>query len=232
MALPTDSNDTFFREVDENLRRDQLSDFVKKYGVLLIGGLVLFLVAIGGWIYWQNQQREQAATQSEELMKVYADIGAERLDEAPQQLATLAESDNDLVSASARFAAAAVALERGNRADALKAYQELQADEDLPEPHRNMALVRMTALAFDQMKPEDVVARMQPLAQAGNPWFGSAGELMAMAYLKQDKKLEAARLFAAIAADAQVPETIRGRAVQFAGSLGIDASASMPTTTP
>lgn len=232
MALPTDSNDTFFREVDENLRRDQMADFGKKYGLLLAGGVILFLAAIGGWIYWQNQQRVQAGTQSEELMKVYADIGAGKLENVPQQLAPLAEADNELVSASAAFASAAVSLERGNRAEALKAYQELQADESLPEPHRNIALVRATALDFDRLKPEDVVARMQPLAQAGNPWFGSAGELMAMAYLKQNKRLEAARLFAAIAADAQVPETIRARAVQFAGSLGVDASASMPTTNP
>ena len=43
LALPTDSNDTFLREVDENLRRDQLQDFFKKYGKWIAGRLVLFL---------------------------------------------------------------------------------------------------------------------------------------------------------------------------------------------
>jgi hypothetical protein len=37
-------------------------------------------------------------------------------------------------------------------------------------------------------------------------------------------------LFAAIAADRQVPETIRNRAVQIAGTLGVDASAAVPQT--
>jgi hypothetical protein len=49
-----------------------------------------------------------------------------------------------------------------------------------------------------------------------------------MAYLKQGQKDKAGRLFAAIAADQQVPETIRNRAVQIAGTLGVDASASAP----
>jgi hypothetical protein len=49
-----------------------------------------------------------------------------------------------------------------------------------------------------------------------------------MAMLKQGRKAEAGRLFAAIAADKQVPESIRSRAVQIAGTLGIDATASLP----
>jgi hypothetical protein len=35
-------------------------------------------------------------------------------------------------------------------------------------------------------------------------------------------------MFAAVAADKQVPGSIRSRAVQMAGSLGVDASASIP----
>ena len=48
--------------------------------------------------------------------------------------------------------------------------------------------------------------------------------MTAMAYLKQGQKDKAARLFAAIAKDQQVPETIRNRAMQIAGTLGVDAS--------
>ena len=88
----------------------------------------------------------------------------------------------------------------------------------------------MTALEFDTMKPEQVIARLEPLAKPGNPWFGSAGEMTAMAMLKQGRKAEAGRLFAAIAADKPVPVTIRSRAVQIAGTLGVDATASLPAS--
>ena len=45
-----------------------------------------------------------------------------------------------------------------------------------------------------------------------------------MALIKQGKKNDAAALFAAIAKDRTVPGPIRERAVQLAGSLGVDAS--------
>jgi hypothetical protein len=83
--------------------------------------------------------------------------------------------------------------------------------------------VRSTALEFDTLRPQAVIDRLKPFAVAGNPWFGSAGEMSAMAYLKLGRKQEAARIFAAMAKDQKVPESIRTRSVQMAGSLGVDA---------
>ena len=72
-----------------------------------------------------------------------------------------------------------------------------------------------------------MITRLQPLAKPGEPWFGSAGEMTALAMIKQGKKQEAGQLYAAIAKDKTVPEPIRARAVQVAGSLGVDASSAM-----
>ena len=60
-------------------------------------------------------------------------------------------------------------------------------------------------------------------ATPGNAWFGSAGEMVAMAYLKQGKENLAGPLFAAIAKDDEVPQSLRTRTRQLAGLLGYDA---------
>ena len=52
-----------------------------------------------------------------------------------------------------------------------------------------------------------MIARLQPLAKPGKPWFGSAGEMTAMALIKQGKKHEAGQMFAAIAKDKSVPDS-------------------------
>ena len=228
MAVPTDSGETFLREVDENLRRDQLRDLARKYGGWLIAALILFLAAVGGWLYWQERQRAAAAEDSEVLAQIYADIGAGRMANVPQRLDALAGDGKGAVRASALFTRAAVALEQQDRATATARFHEIAADEDLAPPYRDLGLIRATSLEFDALKPDQVIARMQPLAKPGNPWFGSAGELTAMALIKQGKKSQAGQLFAAIAADRQVPASIRARAVQIAGTLGVDASASLP----
>lgn len=225
MALTPDTpNESFLREVDENLRRDRMQDFVKTYGKWLVAALVLFLAAVGGWLYWQNRQQEKAAEQSEELMAIYADIGSGKTDQAAKRLEPLENADNDVVRALALLTEAAIALDRNDRNAALSNYRTIAADEGLPDAYRDLGLIRATALEFDSIKPEEVIARVEPLTRPGSPWFGTAGEMTAMAYLKQGQRDRAARLFAAIAADGQVPETIRNRSVQIAGTLGVHAS--------
>ena len=230
LALPPDSTETFIREVDENLRRDQAQEFAKTYGGWLVGGLILLIAAIGGYLYWQNRQQQQAAVQSEELAKIIADIGQGNLAAAPARLDTMAAKGNDAYRASALLTRAALAIQQRDMKLAAAKYRELADDDGLPQPYRDAAVIRGTAIEFDTIKPEEVVARLQPLTKPGNPWFGSAGEMTAMALLKQNRKSEAGRLFAQIAADKAVPQSIRARAVQIAGTLGVDASASLPAS--
>jgi hypothetical protein len=47
--------------------------------------------------------------------------------------------------------------------------------------------------------------------------------MVAMAYLKQDRKDLAGPLFAKIAKDKNMPDTLRERARQMAGTLGVDS---------
>ncbi|MDQ3471514.1 MAG: hypothetical protein M3428_03930, partial [Pseudomonadota bacterium] len=141
----------------------------------------------------------------------------------------LESADADIVRASALLTEAAIALEANDRSTALAKYKAL-SDGGMPEAYQQLGLVRATALEFDSLKPEEVIARMQPLTKAGEPWFGAAGELTAMAYLKQGQRQPAARLFAQIAADRTVPETVRSRATQIAGTLGVDATAPPAAT--
>lgn len=231
MALPTDPAESFVREVDENLRRDQARDFVKNNGPWIIGAALLFLAVVAGWLYWQDRQVKQAEAETERLDAAMTQVGADQTAEADKQLAPLVDSDADGVRGAARLTRAVVALDKNDRKAAIAEYRAVMDDKGLPQPYRDLATIRLTALEFDQMKPEDVIARLKELAVAGNPWFGSAGEMTAMALLKLNRKDEAGRMFAAIADDDKVPNTIRSRAVQIAGTLGVDATASLPAVT-
>ena len=229
MALPPDTAESFVREVDENLRRDQMAARAKRFGGVAIAAVVLFLAAVAGFLYWQDRQRKAAEAATEQLTLTLQDVGANRMAAAPAQLDALRQADSEGVRATAGLSRAALALQQGNRKLATTIYAELAADEDLAKPFRDLALVRGTALEYDALKPDAVIARLQPLAEPGQPFFGSAGEMVGMALIAKGQKPAAAQLFAKIAADGAVPESLRTRAVQVAGSLGFDASASLPT---
>jgi hypothetical protein len=228
LAQPPDIGETFVREVDENLRRDQLQDFFKKYGSWLIAAVVLFLVASGGFIWWRQHQAQQSEKQVEQLAEIYKNIGSGNVGQVPQQLDELSRNGSSkAVRASAHFARAALALQRGDAKLATSTYKTIANDDGLPKPYRNAALIRQTAMEFDQLQPQEVIARLAPLAKPGEPWFGTAGEMTALAMIKQGRKQEAGQLYAAIAKDTGVPQSIRSRAIQLAGSLGVDASAAI-----
>jgi len=88
---------------------------------------------------------------------------------------------------------------------------------------RDLATVREIAAAYDKLPPQTVIDRLSSLAQQGNPWFGVAGEMVGVAYLKQGKAKQAGPLFVKIAKDKTQPDALRARVRQLAGQLGYDA---------
>jgi hypothetical protein len=228
LALPTDPADAFVREVDENLRRDQMADMAKSYGKWIVAAVILFLGAIGGYLYWQNQSRKQAAADSEAVSAALDKVASGDVKSAQTQLIPLSESSNDVSRASALLGRAALALRKNDRKTAIDLYTQVENDSGLPQPYRDLAIVRRTMTEYDNLKPDEIIARLAPLTEPGKPFFGSAGEMTGMAMLAKGDRNGAGQLFARIAADKQVPQSIRSRAVQLAGSLGVDATASMP----
>jgi hypothetical protein len=229
LAQPPDINETFVREVDENLRRDRARDLGKKYGGWVAVAVVLFLAASGGYIYWQYHQQQRSEKQVEQLAEAFKNLGGSGRPAAVKTIDDLSDNGSKSVRATALFTRAALALEQNDLKLATAKYREIAGDTGLPQPYRDAALIRQTALEFDAMQPQDIVARLKPLAERGKPWFGSAGEMSAMALIKQGKTREAGQLFAAIARDPDVPDSIRSRSVQLAGTLGVDASGAIPS---
>ncbi len=228
MAIAPDENLTFAREVDENLRRDNLRDAARAYGKWAVAGGIVLLLAIGALLFWRDHQSKQAARDGEKLSQAIEDIGNGKIATVPAQLAQLETAHSDAIAVSARLTGAALALQQNDRPKAIAIYKGIAADSGIAQPWRDLATIRLTALDFDSLAPQAVIDRLAPLARPGTPWFGSAGEMTALALLKANRKSEAGRLFGQIAADRTVPDSIRGRAVQIAGSLGVDASAALP----
>lgn len=223
MALRPVDNESFYREVDEELRRDQLKTYWERFGKLVIAGVLLVIAAIGGFIWWQNQKQVKAGERSEQLVAAFDDIAARRKAAAASKLDALAKSGSDGHRAAALLTKADLAVEARDLKGAAAIFKQIADDTDLAQPYRDLALVRMTAVEFDTLPPQAVVDRLKGLAVAGKPWFGSAGEMVAISYIRLNKPQQAAALFAGMAKDKNLPDTLRSRATQMAGSLGVDA---------
>lgn len=223
MAVTPKDNEAFYREVDEELRREQVRRAMRRYGVAAAILLLLFLGAVGGYLWWQQEKEKRAGEQSETLNRVFEDVAGGRTKGIDSRLDDIAKDAGPGYRAAALLTKAAVAVQTGNDAAAITTYKAVAQDEDFAQPYRDLATIRQTALEYDTLAPAAVIERLKPLAVAGNPWFGSAGEMTAVAHLKAGKPELAAPIFAAIAKDENVPGSIRSRAREMASSLGVDA---------
>lgn len=245
MALPPDSEqsradqlaarraaeqEVLLREVDEAVRQDQLGNAAKRYGWAVGGALILALAAFGGYLFWQDRRETRLEQASETLITTLDKLEAGQIDQAEDDLAALAADGSNATAISAKMARAGIALQANRREEAVALFDEIAADADAPQPYRDLATLRSVATRFEEMQPQQVVDRLKTLATPGNPWFGSAGELVAMAYLKQGKQDLAGPLFAAIAKAEDVPQTLRSRTRQMAGLLGYDAVVDVDET--
>lgn len=215
--------DILLREVDEAVRQDEAAQFAQRYGRALVAALVVGLLAFGGWLFWQDHREGQLEEGSVELVKALDELNAGNLDVADGELAAVAEEGAPAARAGARMLRAGIAAQKGDSAQAAEIYLALADDGDAPQAYRDLAAIRGVAARYDDVQPQEVIDRLKPLATPGNPWFASAAEMVAMAYLQQGKRDLAGPLFAAIATDDEAPQSIRSRARQMSGLLGVDA---------
>jgi hypothetical protein len=214
--------DVFLREVDEALRQDQMLGLARRYGMVIGISAGAGLLALAGYLYWDHSTNQAAADRSERFMIALDRLDAGDAAAAVTELAPLASEGTGGSKAIAALMRAGITEKQGKRDEASKVYAAVAADISAPQPFRDLATLREVATRFDILTPQQVVDRLKPLAVPGNPWFGSAGEMLGMAYLKQGKPELAGPLFAAIAKDKGVPETLRSRGRQLAGQLGVD----------
>lgn len=238
MALPTDpaasreemlarrraaEEEALLREVDDAVRQDDVADFGKRYGRTLAIAAGVLVIGFGGYLFWESRRDAAREAQSETLIAALDHAQAGNLPAAASGVQALITDGGSGPKASAQLLAAGAAMAQNKPEDAARLLSALSADASAPAAMRDLAKLRLVAMQFDTMDKAQVAAQLGPLAQPGNPWFGSAGELLAMAYLEQGKRAEAGRLFSEIARTEAVPDPIRSRARQMAGVLGVDA---------
>lgn len=223
MARTPQNNEAFIREVDDEVRREQTQKLARRYGVIVAAIVVLALVAFAGTLWWRSHQAAIAGERGDRFVGAMAAISAGKEDEAKKQLATIAGSDAKGYAPLARMLQADLLVRERKDAEGAAAFLKLSQDGSVPQPLRDVALVRATNLQFDTLPPQQVVDRLKPLAQTGNPWFGSAGEMTGLAYLKLNQPKKAGEMFVAMTKDKSVPPSLRSRVAQLAADLGYEA---------
>lgn len=221
---PANPDDAFLREVDEEYRRAQLAGLWQRYGKLAVALLVLGLGALAGWLYWQDRQARAAGAAGAALVQAMEQLEVGEGARARPVLEAMTRDGPAAYAGLARMVLANDALAGGDKAKARGLYEAVANDASQPQTLRDAALVKAVRTGFDQLRPEEVAARLKPLAVPGNAWFGVAGELVAVAQIRAGKPEAAKPILIAMVKDEGLSASLRTRAAQLAIAVGVDVA--------
>lgn len=223
MARTPGQDDVFLREVDDAVRQDRMATIAKRYGPIIVSGFVLILVAFGGWLYYGQHTASQAGERGEIYVQALDRIEGGNPKIASDALAELRTAGDAPYDAVASFTQANIALDAGDEKRAAVLLDAIADDASIAQTFRDLATIRQTAVEFDTLKPDAIIARLKPLVSSDSPWFGPASEMTAIAHLRKNERGPAGRIYADIAGHKNIEPSLKSRAVQMAGTLGIDA---------
>lgn len=230
-------NNEFIREVNEDYRRDQVARIWKRYSGLIIAVAILVVAGVGGYRYWQHDQRVRAEAASEKFEaanRLAKDGKGTEADKAFEALEADAPGGYRML---ARFRSATETAKRDAAAGATE-YDALAADTQLSDGLRDLARLRAALIRLDQQNPDTALASLQGLAAPTGAFRHTAREMLGLVALKRGEYDAAGRWFDQIVADPQTPANLRQRIEVYAalvagGPVTVTAApASEPAAPP
>jgi hypothetical protein len=207
-----------FREIDEELRRDNLLQLWKRYGRYVIAGAVVILAVAGGVAAWRQHQLSERKAVSTRYFGALSAIGAGKNADVEKMFAALSQTGGGYALL-ARFEQAGLLADSGDKAGAIAIYDSIAKSSDADSEFRDLATLLSVMRGLPDGDPKAAVERLAPLTKTGEPWRPTALDLTAAADLKAGDKPAALKIYKELADDLAAPEGLRSRAAQLAAAL-------------
>src|SRR3546814_7737889 len=155
----THENYIVIREVNEELRSDQIKGVWSRYGKLIIAAAVLIVISTAGYRgyeYWQTHNASQSGDRFLAALKL---AGENKHDEALAALQALEQEGTGGYPVLARMRSAALLAEMGDTASAIAAFSAVGKESSAPEAMRAVARLRAARLpittgSYEPVSPE------------------------------------------------------------------------------
>ncbi|AJY44739.1 tetratricopeptide repeat protein [Martelella endophytica] len=205
-------DDSFIREVNEELRSDRMRDAWRRYGRYLIAAAVLLVIGTAGWRGYEYWQSRQAAASGDIFLTALNQINEGNLDAAEKTLDQLKQEGHGAYPVLAQLRAATLLSENGDTAAAISAFSTIGKDRSVPEAIRDAAKLRAGWLMVDDASYDQVSAEVEELSNDGNPFRFSAREILGLTAYRLKDYPRAQDWFEAIANDTEAPRNVLNRA--------------------
>ena len=218
-------SDSFINEVTEEVRREKLYGYMRRYGWIAVAA-VLLLVGGAAWNEYRKATTEAAAQATGDAL--YDALEVE--DAAARAEALAAVTVDGPAAAVTRLLQAAAQEEAGDYEAAAATLDALATDQAVPQMYRDLAAFKSASLPTDDVNAR--LAALSGLAQPGQPFRLLALEQQAYLTLGQGDEEGAIALLRQIEEDAAVSRGLRERVQTLMVALGVPAPEPVDTVLP
>lgn len=219
--MADDTDDSFLREIEEELRQENLKKLWDKYGlfvVILVVAIVFGVAGFKGWQYWDHRSRMKQGAEFAAAAQLARDG---KTDAARKAFATLAKNGDAGYAMLARFRDASLLGKAGKSTEAAAAFEALANDNSIPSRYRSVARLLGGIYALDGGADGQKVAdQLAPLRDDTNPYRFSAREISALALAKAGKTDEARKMLKTLVDEPRAPRGVVVRARELLKTLG------------
>jgi hypothetical protein len=207
-----DQRDSLAREVDEELRREQLLKLWEQYGTYVIAVAVLIIVGIGGFKYYEHRSLLASEAAGVSLAAAGREIATNKTAEAQKSLEAIVATSPAGYATLARLRLAAALLDAGKLAEAAAAYEAIAKTRGVDPLLADFAQLQAAVARLDSAGWTDMQNRLNDLTGDSNAWRYSARELLGLAAHKAGKTEEARTQFQRLIGDRGTPPGVAERA--------------------
>ncbi len=206
-------SDSFIQEVSDEVRRDRLYHFTRRYGWLVALGLVA-IVGTAGFLEWRKAGSQAEAEAAGDAIR------AANLERDPEARAARLAALTGPSLVIARLAEAGSLREAGLDDKAAAVLAAIADDAAQPDLYRQMASLQRVMLLGSRMEPGERKATIETLVAEEAPFRPLALEQRALMALETGDKAAAIKDFQTILDIPGVPEQLAGRARQMIIAAG------------
>lgn len=213
--------DSFIEEVSEEVRRDKLFGYIRKYGWIAAAAVIIL---VGGATFneWRKAQaRAEAEARGDALLAALSVDEAEARAAALGDITPQGDSAAELGAVVQQLRAAELRAAE-DPAGAAEALEPIAANGGLDPVYRDMAVLKLAILTADDTDPATQIERLTPLTAPGAPYRTLAEEQIALAEIASGDTAAALDRIRALAEDAEASPDLRRRVSRLIVALGGD----------
>lgn len=207
-----DEQDALLRQINEEVRREQLAKLWDKYGVLALGAVAAILLIVFGWRFYQNEVANAARRAGAQFAEAGQLLTEKKTADAIAAFESIAKTGPSGYAQLARLRLAANARTNGRDQDALNQLQAVADDTSASPLFRSFAKLQIASLKVDSGNFTEVKNQLNDLLNDQSPWRYSAQELLGLAAYKAGDYAEARKAYESLLIARDAPQSVAQRA--------------------